>query len=136
MVGPISDFTLTVRAVITQVGPPTSLISRLGGDAFKALGRAIVYQQLSTIAASAIFKRVVQLCGGEENFKPDAIASQSEEDLRKAGLSKRKVEYLLALAKSFQKGDLSNEKLHQISDTEALDLLCSQKGIGEWSVHM
>jgi len=125
-----------LASLISQIGTPTSLVSALGGPAFPSLARAIVYQQLSTKAASSIFRRVLALCGGEESFTPEVMLQQSHADLRKAGLSERKVEYLMKLASSFERGELSRERLESLSDVDALELLMAQKGIGLWSSQM
>ena len=79
-------------AVIGQIGPPTALITRLGGEPFLALCKSICYQQLSTIAAAAIFGRMVEAAGGQASFGPAAILATAPEALKKAGLSSKKVE--------------------------------------------
>src|SRR5215213_4815428 len=62
-------------------------------DAYGALLRAIVGQQLSTKAARTIYLRVLDLFDGRAP-SPDQLLGVEEEALRGAGLSGRKVEYL------------------------------------------
>ena len=62
-------------------------------DAYGALLRSIVGQQVSTKAARAIYLRVLDLFGGNTP-SPAQLLAVSEEELRGAGLSGRKVEYI------------------------------------------
>ena len=62
-------------------------------DAYGALLRAIVGQQLSTKAARTIYLRVLDIFGGTTP-SPEQLLEASEADLRGAGLSGRKVEYI------------------------------------------
>src|SRR6185369_6782642 len=64
------------------------------GDAFQVLANSIVGQQISVKAASAIFGRLTALLG---EWSPLAVAQVSDEALRTAGLSARKVEYFRGL---------------------------------------
>ena len=66
-------------------------------DAYGALLRTVVGQQLSSKAARTIYARVLDLFGGTAP-SPDEILAASESDLRGAGLSGRKVEYIRDLA--------------------------------------
>ena len=66
-------------------------------DAYGALLRAIVGQQLSTKAARTIYLRVLDLFDGTTP-SPEQLLEASEADLRGAGLSGRKVEYIRDLA--------------------------------------
>ena len=123
--------------VIRQVGPPTGLIPKLGINAFKALCRSIVYQQLSVKSASAIFGRLAEACGGE--VTPERILALELDDSKvrlSIGLSRPKVKYVRSLAESFQNGQLDDETLGQSNDNEVMRRVCAVKGLGEWSVHM
>ncbi|TES50160.1 hypothetical protein E2L07_16830 [Halalkalibacterium halodurans] len=60
---------------------------------FQSLVSSIVEQQLSIKAASAIYGRVEQLVGGALE-KPEQLYRVSDEALRQAGVSKRKIESL------------------------------------------
>lgn len=59
------------------------------------------------------------------------ILSKSTEQLRSAGLSQRKIEYIQDLARLFDKKSIKIEQLDIMSDEEISDLLCSVKGIGQ-----
>lgn len=64
---------------------------------------------------------------------PARISSMSAKELRAFKLSRGKSETLLQLAKAFQSGELSDEKLGAMTDPDLLDFLTSFKGIGRWT---
>ena len=61
------------------------------GELFETLIRSIVGQQISAIAADAIWNR---LTNRMETIDVEGIQSLSDEDMRTAGLSYRKIEYI------------------------------------------
>jgi DNA-3-methyladenine glycosylase II len=105
------------------------------GDAYATLLRAIVGQQLSAKAAFTIHGRVLDLFGGE-NPSPRALLDVGEADLRGAGLSGRKVEYLRDLARHVLDGSLEVDRLDQLGDDEVIAEIIAVRGLGEWSAHM
>ena len=93
----------TMAALIERIGK-IDLATRLRRrseerppDAYGALLRAIVGQQLSTKAARTIYLRVLDIFDGTTP-SPEQLLEASEADLRGAGLSGRKVEYIRDLA--------------------------------------
>src|SRR4051794_35124620 len=74
-------------------------------DAYGALLRAIVGQQLSTKAARTIYGRILGLFEGSTP-SPEQPLGADEADLRGAGLSGRKVEYVRDLASHVLAGEL------------------------------
>jgi DNA-3-methyladenine glycosylase II len=104
-------------------------------DPYGALIRAIVGQQLSTIAARAIYGRVLELFGGVVPT-PRALLDVDEGALRKAGLSRAKVAYLRDLAERVDDGRLQLDRLPKLSDDEVSAELTAVKGIGQWSADM
>ncbi|KAH7372875.1 hypothetical protein KP509_17G025900 [Ceratopteris richardii] len=103
---------------------------------FRSLVRSIVYQQLATNAAAAIYKRLLLLSGGEDFLTPAVISNLSPSDLRGIGISARKASYLHDLSKNFLEGGLSDTSIMLMEDNELLTALTAVKGIGVWSVHM
>jgi DNA-3-methyladenine glycosylase II len=104
-------------------------------DAYGALLRAIVGQQLSTKAARTIYGRVRDLFGGTTP-SPEQLLEASEEDLRGAGLSGRKVEYIRDLAAHVLSGELELDRLDELSDEEATAELVAVRGLGQWTAEM
>lgn len=104
-------------------------------DAYGALLRAIVGQQLSTKAARTIYGRVLELFGGKTP-SPAQLLESGEEDLRAAGLSGRKVEYVRDLATHVLDGELELDRLDQLDDEEVIEEIVAVRGLGVWTAEM
>jgi DNA-3-methyladenine glycosylase II len=105
------------------------------GDAYGALLRSIVGQQLSTKAARTIYGRMLELFGGHAPTPKQLLAADPDE-IRAAGLSRPKINYLRDLAQHVENGELELERLDELSDEEVIEQLTAVKGLGEWSAHM
>ena len=105
------------------------------GDAYGALLRSIVGQQLSTKAAATIYRRMLDLFDGRAPTPRELLAVDPDK-IRAAGLSRPKINYLRDLADHVEKGELDLEHLHELPDEEVIAQLTAVKGIGEWSAHM
>ena len=111
--------------------PCMSLQSR--GDAFATLARSIVGQQISVKAAQSVWLRVLALVG---EATPAAMLVPTTEDMRAAGLSARKVEYLRSLATEFANGPLRDCDWATASDENIIEQLVSVRGVGRWTAEM
>lgn len=131
----------TMAALIERIGP-IDLKTRLQrrqeerpDDAYGALLRAIVGQQLSTKAARTIYLRVLDLFDGEPPA-PQQLLDAKEAELRGAGLSGRKVEYLQDLARHVISGELELDRLEELGDEEAIEEIVAVRGLGRWTAEM
>jgi DNA-3-methyladenine glycosylase II len=104
-------------------------------DAYGALLRTIVGQQLSTKAARTIYLRVLDLFGGRTPA-PEQLLDATVDDLRGAGLSGRKVSYIRDLASHVLSGELELDRLDRLSDEEAIEEIVAVRGLGRWSAEM
>ncbi|MET0306224.1 MAG: DNA-3-methyladenine glycosylase [Solirubrobacterales bacterium] len=104
-------------------------------DAYGALLRAIVGQQLSTKAARTIYGRVVDLFDGSTP-SPEQLLEANEKDLRACGLSGRKVEYVRDLAAHVLSGELELEQLGDLPDEEVIEEIVAVRGLGQWTAEM
>jgi DNA-3-methyladenine glycosylase II len=104
-------------------------------DAYGALLRAIVGQQLSTKAARTIYGRVLELFDGTTP-SPEQLLEAEESDLRGAGLSGRKVEYVRDLASHVIEGELELDRLDQLDDAEVIEEIVAVRGLGVWTAEM
>ncbi len=104
-------------------------------DAYGALLRAIVGQQLSTKAARTIYLRVVDLFGGSTP-SPEQLLAAEEADLRGAGLSGRKVEYIRDLATHVLDGELELDRLEELDDEAVIAEIVAVRGLGLWTAEM
>jgi DNA-3-methyladenine glycosylase II len=103
-------------------------------DVFGALVFQIVGQQLSVRATRAILRRLEERFDGRIP-EPQELLEADPEELRDAGMSRRKVETLRALAERFASGELSDRALQRRSDEEIEAALTAIPGIGPWTVH-
>jgi DNA-3-methyladenine glycosylase II len=105
-------------------------------EVYGALVRTIAGQQLSVLAARAIWNRLLAYFDGRVPT-PREILEQDPETLRAAaGFSRAKVAYLRSLAEHVLDGELELERLAELPDDEVIRDLTAVKGIGEWSAHM
>jgi DNA-3-methyladenine glycosylase II len=119
-----------MRRIIPQFGD-ACLQSR--GDAFTTLARSIVGQQISVKAAQTIWDRFALL---PRRMTPGAVLKVKVDDMRAAGLSARKVEYLVDLALHFQGGSLHADKWPTMDDDAIVGELVAIRGIGRWTAEM
>ena len=96
---------------------------------------SIMSQQLSTKVAQVIYRRFLELYGGDEPT-PEQIVATSFEKLRGIGLSNAKAQYVLNVAQFAIDHQLSDKKLKKMGDEEIIDLLMQIKGVGRWTVEM
>ena len=101
-------------------------------DYFSSLCKYIIYQQLSIQSASKTHERFLSLF---DNLNPITLSKKNEENLKKTGLSFRKIEYLKELSNSFINND-DFKNLSKNTDEQIIDILTSIKGIGSWTAEM
>lgn len=119
-----------MKRLITQF-PDVSLSSR--GDAFTTLARSIVGQQISVKAAQTVWDRFAQL---PRSMAPASILKLKVDDMRAAGLSARKVEYLVDLAIHFDSGSIHSQTWDEMDDEAIIAELVAIRGIGRWTAEM
>jgi DNA-3-methyladenine glycosylase II len=107
---------------------------RTRGDAFTTLARSIVGQQISVAAAQSVWSKV--LLASKNKINPKNILTLSIDDLRAAGLSGRKVEYIRDLAEHFDSGRLHANQWKGMEDEAIIKELCGIRGIGRWTAEM
>lgn len=126
-----------IRALVDSLGPLGPAARRRGrpADAYGALLRSIVGQQLSTKAARSIYERLTGFYGGRTPTPTELIDSDPEE-IRSAGLSRAKVAYLRDLAERVEDGELELDRLVELPDGEVAAQLTAVKGVGRWTADM
>ena len=103
------------------------------GDAFVTLARSIVGQQISVKAAQTVWDRFALLPKG---MTPSNVLRLKVDDMRAAGLSARKVEYLVDLALHFDDQRLRVDTWAGLGDEEIIGELVAIRGIGRWTAEM
>jgi len=120
-----------MKRLIPQFGD-VKLISR--GDAFITLARSVVGQQISVKAAQTVWDRFTQL--SKSTMTPSRVLKLKVDDMRAAGLSARKVEYIVDLALHFSNGRGNPLGWEAMSDEEIIAELVAIRGIGRWTAEM
>lgn len=103
------------------------------GDAFVTLARSIVGQQISVKAAQAVWDRFDAL---PRQMTPAQVLTLKVDDMRAAGLSARKVEYLVDLALHFANSQVHEDAWGQMEDEAIIAELVAIRGIGRWTAEM
>ena len=103
------------------------------GDAFTTLARSIVGQQISVRAAQTVWDRFALL---PRKMSPANVLKLKVDDMRAAGLSARKVEYLVDLALHFDSGAIQVDAWTEMDDETIIAELVGIRGIGRWTAEM
>jgi DNA-3-methyladenine glycosylase II len=119
-----------MKRLIPQFGT-ACLQSR--GDAFTTLARSIVGQQISVKAAQSVWERFEAL---PKRMTPASVLKLKVDDMRGAGLSARKIEYLVDLALHFDSGAIHVESWREMDDEAIINELVGIRGIGRWTAEM
>ncbi|KAK5628807.1 hypothetical protein RRF57_004522 [Xylaria bambusicola] len=142
-----------------RIFSPEGLAERI--DPFEALCSGIISQQVSGPAAKSIKNKFINLFYENEEDSPESETEQSGaededdgqvnkrrfpvpsqvvemslEELRTAGLSQRKAEYVSGLAEKFVNGELSAAMLADAPYEEVIKQLTAVRGLGLWSAEM
>lgn len=104
-------------------------------DPFRSLVEAIIYQQLAGSAADTIFGRFLKIYRGRFPA-PRRILATDRTELRRAGLSRQKIEYIKDLSTKVMDKRLKLEVLLSLDDEEVVEQLVQVKGIGRWTADM
>ena len=119
-----------MKRLIPQFGD-ACLESR--GDAFTTLARSIVGQQISVKAAQTVWDRFAAL---PRRMSPGNVLKLKVDDMQAAGLSARKIEYLVDLSLHFDSGAIHVDSWRGMQDEEIIAELIGIRGIGRWTAEM
>ena len=103
------------------------------GNAFITLARSIVGQQISVKAAQTVWDRFALLA---PQMTPKRVLKLKVDEMRAAGLSARKVEYLVDLAVHFDTHQLRVNQWTDLPDEDIIAELTAVRGIGRWTAEM
>jgi DNA-3-methyladenine glycosylase II len=120
-----------VIGTIIRARPNVALVRR--GEPFLTLARAIVGQQISVKAAQSVWDRLAACAPA---MSPAAVLRRRPAELRACGLSDRKTEYIVDLARRFEGGLVHPERWHVMDDEEVIADLVQVRGVGRWTAEM
>ena len=114
-------------------------------DLFEGLCWGILGQQINLAYAYTLKRRLVEAYGRSADVngivyyvfpEPSVIAALTPEDMDGLGLSQKKREYLIGVARLFTDGELSKPMLLQLGDHASIEKkLVSIRGIGPWTAN-
>ena len=115
-----------MRQARAQFGDPSD---RFEPAKFGTLVRIILGQQISRAVATALWTRLTE----NELTTAPALAAVTYMTLQSLGLSRRKAEYIIDLARAEIDGTLDLAQLHTQPGPEVSRVLTSFRGIGGWT---
>lgn len=110
---------------------------------FEALIIAITEQQVAMSVALMMRKRLVEKFGGSIKVEgkryylfpsPEVLAKAEPNEIRKLGLSTRKSEYIIGVAKKAVSKEINLEEMKNWEQERILDTLTKIRGLGSWTV--
>jgi DNA-3-methyladenine glycosylase II len=117
------------------------IIPAYGGECIQAcqtpfvtLARIIIGQQISLELGRSLWARLVQACGGVPTAQ--CIVAYDEEALRGFGLSRRKAQYILELARHCSETGMDAARWARMEDSAVIAELCAIRGVGRWTAEM
>ena len=125
-----------LKPLIAKYPEPEFDRGQKGLTAFHALIRAIVYQQLSGKAARTILDRFLALYPKSRFPTPKELIATPVADMRSAGLSGQKTDYLKDLAEKFLDGTINPKRFARMEDQEIREHVIAVKGVGPWTADM
>tara|TARA_B100000029_G_C17556768_1_gene951929 strand:- start:117 stop:722 length:606 start_codon:yes stop_codon:yes gene_type:complete len=121
-----------MKKLIKDYGFPSF---ELKDDYFESLMRSIVFQQLSGKVANIIYQRFIKLLPGNKII-PKAVLKLPNNNMRQAGLSMQKINYIKNLADYFDNNLFNSKIVAKMSNKEISAELIQIKGVGQWTVDM
>ena len=109
---------------------------------FEALVNAIACQQLTLTMGIRLLNSLVETYGlalrtDDGIFhafpRPQDLANADIEELRRMKFSYQKARYITGLARSIVEGEFDLDEIDSLDDQNAMERLCSLKGVGRWT---
>lgn len=120
-----------LATVISSIGP---IHYTLHDDGYEFLVHEIIEQMLSVKAGNRISTRLIDICQGK--ITPVSIAKLSVEEIRQAGMSQAKAQYIKILTEAVSNNQIDLSALRKKTDQEVIRELTSLRGIGNWTAKM
>lgn len=124
----------TCRILLATHGTPRLPPKPRVDERFRSVASSITAQQVSGLAAAAIFQRVVNVVGNE--FTPQRVLEVGTDELRTAGLSRAKATSMVDLATHCLDRSVDLAALGRMTDEAVIEMLTRVRGIGPWTAQM
>ncbi|MCI6100825.1 MAG: DNA-3-methyladenine glycosylase 2 family protein [Selenomonas sp.] len=102
-------------------------------DLFSSVVHHILGQQISTKAQQTLWARMQDGLGA---ITADTLLAAGRDIIQSFGTTFKKADYILDFARKVQSGAFDIEAVKHMPDKEAIDALCSLRGIGIWTAEM
>jgi len=99
-------------------------------QSFRTLVHVVLEQKVSLTSARAVMLRVQELC---PDMSPASFLLVSEQQLRNAGISERKLSYCRSIALAITSDSLNLGRLRRNTDAQVMEQLTAVRGIGPWT---
>jgi DNA-3-methyladenine glycosylase II len=112
---------------------------------FEAIVSSIIEQQISLKVAKSIEQKIIKRYGDPLKLEnkiyygfptPITLSKLEREDLRRCGLSYRKAEYIIGLAKCMEERRIDLDKLKNMKSSDIIQKLLKIRGIGLWTAEL
>ena len=120
--------------LIKSYQSPSEIILTSRRNIFFSLCKSIIGQQISVVAANAVFSKFKKKCNNKIN--PKIVSKLTTLQLKSCGLSRQKVSGIKNLAKKTLNKSFNPKLIKNMSDEEAILYLSQLKQIGRWSAEM
>jgi len=101
---------------------------------FDSLVTSLIHQQVSIAAAASILRKFRSACGGR--ITPERVLALSDQEIRAAGISRQKVEYIRDLARKTATREIDFRLFPSMTDEAIIEELTKVRGIGVWTAKM
>ena len=116
------------RKILNQYGLPED---RSMPNNYDTLVKIIIGQQISRSAAKSIYSKLSK----NKLITVEKILKETVENLKKSGLSFKKIEYIKNIAAKIQGGGINLKDFNELTYDETHDILINLRGIGEWTIN-
>ena len=103
------------------------------GEAFATLARSIVGQQIAAKSAKTLWNKFSRL---PAEMRPELVLKLKVDDMRAAGLSARKIDYLVDLALHFTENRLQTSAWERMDDEAVIADVMAIRGVSRWTAEM
>ena len=124
----------TMSKLIKRYQGPSEIILTSRRDIFFSLCKSIIGQQISVVAANAVFLKFKKKCNNRINAK--TVSNLTFSQIKSCGLSRLKVLGIKSLAKQIIDKSFKPRLIPNMTDEEAIIYLSNLRQIGRWSAEM
>lgn len=121
-------------SAIVEKYSPCPLQPKSQDSYFTILLSGIIAQQLPPEVSQGLMQKLQALVGNP--ITAEGIASASDEEMLKIGLSSQKITYVKDFATAIIKGTIDFAKFADMSDSQITKQLLQVRGLGQWTIEM